>query len=238
MFYPLRQTPKELGVSNQWHMADRDRGRDRDRDRDRERDRELREKDRRRDKEERDRDRDRSVKDRDRDRSRRSRSPDRSKRSRSPDRTRSRHFRSRTRSPDPNRSRSRSADRARRRHRGQRTPSPSPPRKRHRRGEDEEKERQRAAVVSDFVDGIAKEQQKQRGTSEGGHASGGDVEMDADEMELMKKMGIPCTFDSTKGKPVPGADVSGVRSVTKRQPRQYMNRRGGFNRPLPAERNR
>ncbi|CBI17845.3 unnamed protein product, partial [Vitis vinifera] len=64
------------------------------------------------------------------------------------------------------------------------------------------------------------------------------AEMDADEIELMKKMGIPCTFDSTKGKPVPGADVSGVRSVTKRLPRQYMNRRGGFNRPLPAERNR
>ncbi|RVW59514.1 hypothetical protein CK203_100718 [Vitis vinifera] len=105
-------------------------------------------------------------------------------------------------------------------------------------GEDEEKERQRAAVVSDFVDGIAKEQQKQRGTSEGGDVGGGDAEMDADEIELMKKMGIPCTFDSTKGKPVPGADVSGVRSVTKRLPRQYMNRRGGFNRPLPAERNR
>jgi hypothetical protein len=29
-----------------------------------------------------------------------------------------------------------------------------------------------------------------------------------------------------------------VRVVTKRQPRQYMNRRGGFNRPLPPERNR
>ncbi|KAJ9689433.1 hypothetical protein PVL29_014896 [Vitis rotundifolia] len=208
-------------------MADRDRGRDRDRDR--ERDREVREKDRRRDKEERDRDRDRSVKDRDR---------DRSKRSRTPDRTRSRHARSRTRSPDTHRSRSRSADRSRRRHRSHRTPSPSTPRKRHRRGEDEEKERQRAAVVSDFVDGIAKEQQKQRGTSEGGDVGGGDAEMDADEVELMKKMGIPCTFDSTKGKPVQGADVSGVRSVTKRLPRQYMNRRGGFNRPLPAERNR
>ena len=37
---------------------------------------------------------------------------------------------------------------------------------------------------------------------------------------------------------VPDADVSGVRVVTKRQPRQYMNRRGGFNRPLPPERNR
>lgn len=55
---------------------------------------------------------------------------------------------------------------------------------------------------------------------------------------MMKQFGIPLGFDSTKGKPVPGADVSGVRVVTKRQPRQYMNRRGGFNRPLPPERNR
>ncbi|KAG5243636.1 U4/U6.U5 small nuclear ribonucleoprotein [Salix suchowensis] len=44
--------------------------------------------------------------------------------------------------------------------------------------------------------------------------------------------------DRPKGKPVPGAGVSGVRAVTKRQPRQYMNRRGGFNRPLPLEQNR
>jgi U4/U6.U5 tri-snRNP-associated protein 3 len=87
-------------------------------------------------------------------------------------------------------------------------------------------------VVSDFVDGIAKEQQEKQ------KENGEEVEMNEDEMEMMKMMGIPTGFDSTKGKPVPGADVSGVRAVTKRQPRQYMNRRGGFNRPLPAEKNR
>jgi hypothetical protein len=65
-----------------------------------------------------------------------------------------------------------------------------------------------------------------------------DGDMDAEELEMMKMMGIPVGFDSTKGKHVPDADVSGVRAVTKRQPRQYMNRRGGFNRPLPPERNR
>jgi U4/U6.U5 tri-snRNP-associated protein 3 len=86
--------------------------------------------------------------------------------------------------------------------------------------------------VSDFVDGIAKEQQEKQ------KENGEEVEMNEDEMEMMKMMGIPTGFDSTKGKPVPGADVSGVRAVTKRQPRQYMNRRGGFNRPLPAEKNR
>lgn len=62
--------------------------------------------------------------------------------------------------------------------------------------------------------------------------------MDEDEIEAMKKLGIPVGFDSTKGKPVAGNDVGAVRKVTKRQPRQYMNRRGGFNRPLPAEINR
>ena len=89
--------------------------------------------------------------------------------------------------------------------------------------------------MSEFVDSIAKEHQKQK-ESDGGGEGGG--EMDADEIELMKTMGFPVGFDSTKGKPVPGADVSGIRAVTKRQPRQYMNRRGGFNRPLPAEQNR
>lgn len=90
--------------------------------------------------------------------------------------------------------------------------------------------------MSDFVEGIAKEQKTQ--PNQGGDGGGGEEGVDEDEIEMMKKMGIPVGFDSTKGKPVPGADVSGVRAVTKRQPRQYMNRRGGFNRPLPAERNR
>lgn len=98
--------------------------------------------------------------------------------------------------------------------------------------------------MSEFVDGIAREQQKKGSTTAeggGGEEGGGGVgygEMDADEIEMMKKLGIPVGFDSTKGKHVAGSDVSGVRAVTKRQPRQYMNRRGGFNRPLPAERNR
>lgn len=49
--------------------------------------------------------------------------------------------------------------------------------------------------------------------------------MDEDEIEAMKKLGIPIGFDSTKGKSVAGNDVGAVRKVTKRQPRQYMNRR-------------
>ncbi|KAF7838032.1 U4/U6.U5 small nuclear ribonucleoprotein 27 kDa protein [Senna tora] len=184
-------------------MSDRDRARDRDRER-------------RRDKEDRDRERKRS-------------------RSRTPDRGRSRHTRSRTRSPDRYRSPSRSRSPAERSHRRRqyhhRTPSPEPHRKRHRRESTAEDNRDTQKAVSDFVDGIAKEQQQK-------HKDNGEGAMDEDEMEMMKKLGIPTGFDTTKGKPVPGADVSGVRAVTKRQPRQYMNRRGGFNRPLPAERNR
>ncbi|XAR72386.1 hypothetical protein NMG60_11019007 [Bertholletia excelsa] len=216
-------------------MSERDRGRDRERERERDRER-------RREKEDRERDRERD-RDRDRDRDRKDR--ERSKRSRSPDRTRSRHTRSRTRSPDRYRSRSRSPDRSGRRHlHHRRTPSPDLPRKRHKRGEeDSNNERQRAAAaVSDFVDGIAREHKQQNGSGNlgglAGEEGGGDGEMDANEIEMMKKLGIPVGFDSTKGKHVPGSDLSGVRTVTKRQPRQYMNRRGGFNRPLPAERNR
>ncbi|KAH6785642.1 hypothetical protein C2S51_038097 [Perilla frutescens var. frutescens] len=62
--------------------------------------------------------------------------------------------------------------------------------------------------------------------------------MDEDEMEMMKKFEIPLGFDSSKGKPVAENDVNTVRKVMKRQPCQYINYCGGFNRPLPMECNR
>ncbi|BFZ01183.1 hypothetical protein BsWGS_04219 [Bradybaena similaris] len=55
--------------------------------------------------------------------------------------------------------------------------------------------------------------------------------LDEEQMEIMKKMGF-ATFDSTKGKKVDGNDMSAVNLQRKRRYRQYMNRRGGFNRPL------
>ncbi|XP_026457693.1 U4/U6.U5 small nuclear ribonucleoprotein 27 kDa protein-like [Papaver somniferum] len=211
-------------------MVDRERDRERDRDRDRER---------RRDREDRDRDRERDrIKDR-----------DRSRRSRTPERTRSsRHTRSRTRSPRrprsgtrspsdrrvKSRSRSRSVDRSRRHHH-HRDRSPSQERK-HRRDDNKQRRDSSVDIVSEFVDGIVREQDEKKAPNEDGNE--GEIMMDNDEIELMKKLGMPVGFDSTKGKPVPGADVSGIRMTTKRQPRQYMNRRGGFNRPLPLERNR
>ncbi|XP_028132820.1 U4/U6.U5 small nuclear ribonucleoprotein 27 kDa protein [Diabrotica virgifera virgifera] len=53
----------------------------------------------------------------------------------------------------------------------------------------------------------------------------------AEEQEMMKLMGF-CNFDTTKGKKVNGNDVGDVHVILKRKYRQYMNRKGGFNRPL------
>ncbi|KAH7636909.1 uncharacterized protein LOC124495066 [Dermatophagoides farinae] len=52
-----------------------------------------------------------------------------------------------------------------------------------------------------------------------------------EEQKMMKLMGF-AGFDSTKGKPVKGNNVSAVNVLQKRKYRQYMNRKGGFNRPL------
>jgi U4/U6.U5 tri-snRNP-associated protein 3 len=55
-----------------------------------------------------------------------------------------------------------------------------------------------------------------------------------EEAEVMKLMGFG-TFDSTKGKHVQGNEEpmhGTVQVVLKRKYRQYMNRKGGFNRPL------
>ena len=59
------------------------------------------------------------------------------------------------------------------------------------------------------------------------------------EMEMMASMGIPIGFDSSKGKGDKQTDKSavagGVRIKQQRNTRQYMNRRCGFNKPLPGE---
>lgn len=52
-----------------------------------------------------------------------------------------------------------------------------------------------------------------------------------DEQDMLKLMGF-CNFDTTKGKKVDGNDVGAVHVILKRKYRQYMNRKGGFNRPL------
>lgn len=52
-----------------------------------------------------------------------------------------------------------------------------------------------------------------------------------EEQEMLKVMGF-CGFDTTKGKKVDDNVEGEVHVVLKRRYRQYMNRKGGFNRPL------
>ena len=52
---------------------------------------------------------------------------------------------------------------------------------------------------------------------------------------MMRLMGFG-SFSTTQGEEVEtNADVGSVKVKSTRQARQYMNRKGGLNRPLPAE---
>ncbi|KAF7114008.1 hypothetical protein CNMCM5793_006191 [Aspergillus hiratsukae] len=60
-----------------------------------------------------------------------------------------------------------------------------------------------------------------------------DVPIEEDEMEALMRKSMGFTkFRSTKNTKVPGNNVYGVRKEKKTVYRQYMNRVGGFNRPL------
>lgn len=50
---------------------------------------------------------------------------------------------------------------------------------------------------------------------------------------MMQQMGMPFGFDSTHGKK--HDDAGAVKVKTTRGARQFMNRKGGFNRPLDVE---
>jgi len=52
-----------------------------------------------------------------------------------------------------------------------------------------------------------------------------------DEIDMMRVMGFG-SFDTTKNKKVKGNNAGAVHVLVKRKYRQYMNRKGGFNRPL------
>jgi hypothetical protein len=59
---------------------------------------------------------------------------------------------------------------------------------------------------------------------------------DLTEAELeMVDLGLPVAFDSTKGREVPGNALGGAKVKPRRGYRQYMNRKGGFNKPLDNE---
>jgi U4/U6.U5 tri-snRNP-associated protein 3 len=55
-----------------------------------------------------------------------------------------------------------------------------------------------------------------------------------EEAEMMAAMGFPTAFDTTHEKDVGDVrtKLEGVKNKDPRKYRQYMNRRGGFNRPL------
>ncbi len=65
-----------------------------------------------------------------------------------------------------------------------------------------------------------------------------DAGISSEEMQMMAAMGIPFGFESTQGKHVEddAVNAGAVKAKQTRKARQYMNRKGGFNRPLPAER--
>ncbi|XP_071948637.1 uncharacterized protein [Antedon mediterranea] len=59
-----------------------------------------------------------------------------------------------------------------------------------------------------------------------------DVPVTEEDNDMMKLMGF-CNFDTTKGQHVPGSNNASASTIkVNRRNRQYMNRRGGFNRPL------
>ncbi|KAJ5109878.1 hypothetical protein N7532_002523 [Penicillium argentinense] len=66
-----------------------------------------------------------------------------------------------------------------------------------------------------------------------------DVDPDADENDMAEEMRRILGFSefrSTKNTKVPGNNIYGVRKEKKIEYRQYMNRSGGFNRPLSPSR--
>ncbi|XP_077097719.1 U4/U6.U5 small nuclear ribonucleoprotein 27 kDa protein isoform X1 [Siphateles boraxobius] len=138
------------------------------------------------------------------------------RRSRSSSRDRERRRRDRERSRDRDRRRSRSRSPQRRRSRSprrHRSSSLSPVRQKDRRDDDRKEVKDKPAKVHQIS------AEDMQGKTE-------------EEIEMMKLMGFG-SFDSTKGKKKEGNVASFAINVSqKRKYRQYMNRKGGFNRPL------
>lgn len=61
-----------------------------------------------------------------------------------------------------------------------------------------------------------------------------DILVETDGLDAMQAMMGFGSFGSTKGKKIPGNNVGAVRKEKKTEYRQYMNRVGGFNRPLDS----
>ncbi|KAL4231554.1 U4/U6.U5 small nuclear ribonucleoprotein [Mactra antiquata] len=145
--------------------------------------------------------------------------------SRSPKRDRRR---SRSRSPNRNRDRdrnrrrrSRSRDKGRRRSRDRRHRDD-----RHGRDRDRDRDHRRHQTESSDDEELIFQPVEKTNVTEEELQS-----MPEDEQELMKVMGFS-GFDTTKNKQVVGNEHYSANICKKRRYRQYMNRKGGFNRPL------
>lgn len=78
---------------------------------------------------------------------------------------------------------------------------------------------------------------KNNGREDGGaEEDEDDVEVDDDGMDAMQAMMGFGSFASTKGTKVAGNNAGAVRKAKRTEYRQYMNRQGGFNRPLSPSR--
>ncbi|XP_060927457.1 U4/U6.U5 small nuclear ribonucleoprotein 27 kDa protein isoform X2 [Limanda limanda] len=149
----------------------------------------------------------------------RSRSPARRaerRRSRSTSRDRERRRRERERSRSRDRDRERRRSRSRSPHRSRRSRSPS--------------RRHHSASLSP---GSQKDKDAKEKAGKPIQISEEDMEgKTEEEIEMMKQMGFG-SFDTTKGKKTDGSvNAYAINVSMKRKYRQYMNRKGGFNRPL------
>ncbi|XP_059094583.1 U4/U6.U5 small nuclear ribonucleoprotein 27 kDa protein-like [Tigriopus californicus] len=139
-------------------------------------------------------------------------------RSRSPGTSRNRRRRSRSRDRRKRRDRDRSRDRSSDRRRSR---SPNDRKAEREKNWDEEREKRKREIQQESLRMVT--------TSEipSEHLEG----KTPDEIEMMRVMGFS-GFTTTKGKKVEGNNTGEVHVVLKRKYRQYMNRKGGFNRPL------
>ncbi|KAH9524587.1 U4/U6.U5 small nuclear ribonucleoprotein [Bulinus truncatus] len=144
--------------------------------------------------------------------------------------------RSRSRSPQSKRDRRRSRSRSRdRRHRKKRSRSRSPRHRssppRHRSRSNSPRRRSPTPPKKAKEIESAKSEKKVSAPTESTALDTKLDGLDEEQMSMMKLMGF-ANFDTTKGKKVDGNEISAVNLQRKRRYRQYMNRRGGFNRPL------
>ncbi|CAB3407805.1 unnamed protein product [Caenorhabditis bovis] len=153
---------------------------------------------------------------------------------RSRSRSRERRRRSRSRSVERRRTRSRSVEKRRDRSRSRDRRKRSVSRDRDRRHRDERDRRSRSRSPRDRKDRSRSRDRDRKDRKREKKAKKQEISLDSlvgAEEEMMKMMGFG-GFDTTKNKQVDD-NVDGCVNIKKpRKYRQYMNRKGGFNRPL------